>query len=335
MTTAVAKTPVLPGEKVDVDAFLDPENPQSWSRQMVSLLRAGHYREGYEILADHMPFVENMLRPYAECLAGRRNAWTKLHATTARHLDHRQPQRILDLGCSIGCHAMELARKGHQTWGIDVLPVMIERGRALAESLGLSRRVHLIEGDVRVLDRYFESDFFDAVVACDIFEHLDDKALRQVLAGLRQVVRPGGTIVIQTSPARHYYWFDPKRWKLLAFLVPFAWLPDRLFSAYVHGLERWIFRSRRFNHKRFYRHEYGHINCLTHDELRRFLIDANFENVRTFAEHTHPGAKDEGCMRAKWTRWLFGRKSVACRNVYGIATVPAPKRVGRTGGSDV
>jgi len=28
-------------------------------------------------------------------------------------------------------------------------------------------------------------------------------------------------------------------------------------------------------------------------------------------------------MRVRWTRRLFGRKSIACRNVYGIATIPA------------
>jgi len=322
VTMAFAKSQALPDEKVDIEAFIDAENPESWSRQMVSLLRGGHYREGYEVLASHVPFVENMLRPYAECLAGRENAWTKLHAAMARHLDHSRPLRILDLGCAIGCHAIELARQGHQTWGIDVLPAMIERGRELAASLGLSQRVHLIEGDVRVLDRYFKSEFFDAVVACDIFEHLEDGALRQLLAGLRQVVRPGGTIVIQTSPARYYYWFEPTRRKLLALLVPLAWLPDRLFSAYVHWLEHWPFRARRCDHEHFYRQEHGHINCLDHLDLRRLLVEANLENVHTFAEHTHPGTKDEGCMRARWTRRLFGRKSVACRNVYGIATIP-------------
>jgi len=91
VTMAFAKSQALPDEKVDIEAFIDAENPESWSRQMVSLLRGGHYREGYEVLASHVPFVENMLRPYAECLAGRENAWTKLHAAMARHLDPAMP----------------------------------------------------------------------------------------------------------------------------------------------------------------------------------------------------------------------------------------------------
>lgn len=326
MTTAEATTFDTANERVDLDRFIDPERPESWSRQMVSLLQAGHYREGYEVLARHMPFVENMLRPYAECLAGKDNAWTKLHRAMAGYLDHSRPLRVLDLGCAIGCHAIELARRGHETWGIDVLPAMIQRGQELADSLDLSQRVHLLEGDVRRLERYFPSGFFDAVVACDILEHLDDEAIRRMFTGLLRVMKPRGTLVIQTSPTRHYYWFEPTRWKLLALLAPMAWLPDRAFTAYVNALERWPLRRNRKEHVRFFLHEYGHINCMDHVHLRRLLLEAGFEHVRAYAEHTHPGVKDEGCMRAAWTRRLFGRKSAAARNVYGIAKVPMNRR---------
>jgi len=42
----------------------------------------------------------------------------------------------------------------------------------------------------------------------------------------------------------------------------------------------------------------------------------------TYAVHAHPGQKDEGCMRTWWSWALFGGKSAACRNVFGIATNP-------------
>jgi len=320
--TTAAQTQILPDGQVDIEAFIDPERPQSWSRQMVSLLRAGHYRESYEVLASHVPFVENMVRPYAEHLAGKENHWSKSFEQVKQYVGSDKPQRILDLGCAIGSVAIELARLGHETWGLDVLPSMIARGQELVASLGLSGRTHLVAADVRDLPQLFEEGFFDTVVTRDLFEHLDDASLMQTLDGIKRVIRPGGKLIIETSPSRCYYWFEPTRWKLLALLVPMAWLPDRLFSAYVHGLERWLFDSRRYDHKLFYRHETGHINCLDYLDLRRLLVKANLDNVQTFAEHTHLGFKDEGCVRAKWTRWLFGRKSIACRNVYGVATIP-------------
>ncbi len=309
-------------ERIDVEAFIDPEKPLSWSRQMVALLRAGHYREGYEILAKKMPFVDSQMRPLAERLAGKQNYWTMTTAWIKRFLDTGQPLRILDVGCGVGCQAIEFAMEGHRTWGMDILPAMIERGNELIESLELGDRANLQVGDIRRLDSYYDASFFDAAIACDIFEHLDDKALLEVLHGLRRVMRPGGTLVVQTSPGLYYYWFEPDRKKLLAMLVPLVWLPDRGFTAYVRWLDRWYIRRLRREPVGFYRQEYGHINCMDPIHLRDLLQKAGWHNVRTFAIHAHRGFKDEGCLKARWTEWLFAHKSVACRNVFGIATVP-------------
>jgi SAM-dependent methyltransferase len=313
---------ILPAARqaeVEIEAYVDADHPQSWSRQMVALLRDGHYREAYEILDRNMPFVDNQLRPYAEALAGHENHWTLTHKWIDRFISNQSPQRILDLGCAVGCHAIEFARKGHMTCGIDVLPQMIDRGRNLVESLGLADRCRLIAGDVRQLDRYFPPHSFDAAVSCDTFEHLEDGAILQTLEVLKTLLRPGGRIIVQTSPGRHYYWFEPGRGKLLAMLAPMAWLPDRAFTAYVRWLERWPLHHLRREHVRFYRHEYGHINCMDPVHLRGLLEQAGLSEVCTFAIHAHPGHKDEGCLKSPWLRRLFGRKSIACRNVFGVA----------------
>lgn len=318
MTALLADSP----NTVDPKDFVDPDNPQSWSKQMVALLDAGHYKEAYSFLATKVPYIENQLRYFAESLAGAENHWTKTHDWMARFIDDAVPQRILDVGCAVGCHAIQFARRGHQTWGVDILPQMIARGTELAESLGLSKRVNLVEGDIRRLPEYFENGFFDSAVACNIFEHLDDEALMDVLRGLRRVVKPGGKIVIETSPGRHYYWFEPDRRKLLCLLAPLAWLPDRLFTRYVLWLDRTYIRKIRREPEAFYRHEAAHINCMYHEHLGDLMRRAELAEVKTFAVHAHPGMKDEGCLRAAWTRRLFGSKSIACRNVFGIAVAP-------------
>lgn len=321
--TVVLEQPRSETNPVDPAEFVDAAHPRSWSRQVGALLGAGHYREAYEVLAEKVPYIENQLRPYAERLAGHENHWTLTHDCIARFIDDGRPRRILDVGCATGCHAIEFARSGHETWGIDILDGMIAKGRELAESLGLAARVHLEQGDIRHLGERFESGFFDAAVACDIFEHLDDAALAEVLRGLRRVVRAGGTVVIQTSPGRYYYWFEPDRRKLLALLVPLAWLPDRLLTGYVRALDRWYVQGLRHEPPAFYRHEPGHINCMDPVHLAGLLRRAGLANVRTFAVHAHAGYKDEGCLRAPWTRRLFGRRSIAARNVFGIAQIPA------------
>lgn len=319
-----------PGQTaVDPEAFVDADHPRSWSRQMNALANAGHYREAYALILEKCPYVENQLRYVARAIAGEQNQWSLLHARLGQLLDDGRPQRILDVGCSVGGHAIQFAREGHQTWGMDLLPDMIRRGREFAETLGLAQRVHLLEGDIRVLDAHFEPAFFDAAVACDIFEHLTDADLAKVLHSLKQIVRPGGKIVIQTSPGRYYYWFEPHRKRLLALLAPLAWLPDRFFSAYVRCLDRCLMQGIRGEPPSFYAHEPGHINCMDPIHLHAVLARAGLEHIRTFGTHAHPGFKDEGCRRAAWTRRLFGRKSIASRNVFGVAVVPTSRTEGR------
>lgn len=320
--TVATMNPNTESASVDIEQFRDPANPQSWSKQMVSLIKAGHYREGYEILSEHMPFVESQLRPLAERLAGKENYWTQTTAWIKRLLDTSRPMKLLDVGCGVGCQAIEFAMDGHQTWGIDILPAMIERGREVADSLKLSQRTTLVTGDIRKMEDSFETGFFDAAVACDIFEHLDDPSLMEVLHSMKKVLRPGGTVVIQTSPGLYYYWFEPDRKKLLALLAPIAWLPDRAFTAYVRWLDRWYIRKLRREPVSFYRHEYGHINCMDHTHLGKLMRDAGLVDIKTFAVNAHPGFKDEGCLRTEWTKKLFSKKSVACRNVFGVARIP-------------
>ena len=194
---------IRPEAPVDIGAFADAEHPGSWSRQVAALLAAGHYREAYDVISVHVPYIENQLRYFAESLTGVENHWSRTHDWMARFIDDTRPQRILDVGCAVGCHAIAFGRKGHQAWGVDILPAMIARGREMVESLGLAQRVHLVEGDIRKLDTCFEPEFFDSAVACNIFEHLDDEALLDVLRGLQQVVRPGGRLVIETSPGKY------------------------------------------------------------------------------------------------------------------------------------
>lgn len=47
-------------------------------------------------------------------------------------------QRILDMGCGTGRHALELARRGYQVVGVDLSDGMLAQGRAIADAEGLA-----------------------------------------------------------------------------------------------------------------------------------------------------------------------------------------------------
>src|SRR5512140_3350123 len=68
-------------------------------------------------------------------------------------LDGRE--RILDLACGFGRHALELARRGHPVVGVDITPEFVEDARAAARAEGLP--VEFVLGNV--LDVASRSEF--------------------------------------------------------------------------------------------------------------------------------------------------------------------------------
>jgi SAM-dependent methyltransferase/GNAT superfamily N-acetyltransferase len=66
---------------------------------------------------------------------------------------------ILDAGCGVGRHAIELAKRGYRVVGVDFVGSLVERARATAQAEGCAERADFIEVDCRSLDlgRHFDA----------------------------------------------------------------------------------------------------------------------------------------------------------------------------------
>jgi SAM-dependent methyltransferase len=92
-------------------------------------------------------------------------------------------KRVLDLGCRSGAltrHFLE----GNEVVGLDVDPVAL----AKAEALGIQPVLANVEEPLS-----FDDASFDAVVAGELFEHLQFPDV--LVAEIRRVLRPGGVLV--------------------------------------------------------------------------------------------------------------------------------------------
>jgi 2-polyprenyl-3-methyl-5-hydroxy-6-metoxy-1,4-benzoquinol methylase len=113
-------------------------------------------------------------------------------------------KRILDVGCGRGELVLQSAMRGAEAWGIDYAQAAVDIAeRALGDvEPDLRARTHLARMDVKALE--FGDGFFDVVFMMDVVEHLYPHELSRAFAELHRTIRPGGLLVLHTSPNKAF-----------------------------------------------------------------------------------------------------------------------------------
>ncbi|MGW1029389.1 L-histidine N(alpha)-methyltransferase [Streptomyces sp. NPDC002577] len=102
--------------------------------------------------------------------------------------------RVLEAGCGTGAQTVHLVAGSPDAHfvALDVSETSLEQARARLADRAPWARVDWVRTDLH--DLPFEDAEFDHVFVCFVLEHLPDP--RRALAGLRRVLRPGGTITV-------------------------------------------------------------------------------------------------------------------------------------------
>lgn len=111
-----------------------------------------------------------------------------LHAGTA----YPAGSRVLEVGCGVGAQTVHLVTgsPGADLVAVDVSHDSLTQARARVSAQAPEARVRWHRADL--FDLPFADAVFDHLFVCFVLEHLPDPRL--ALAGLRRVLRPGGTI---------------------------------------------------------------------------------------------------------------------------------------------
>ena len=167
---------------------------------------------------DTDPLTEDRVRMFLRYSAGRRGA-------------------LLDAGCGGGRSMALLAEAGYQVTGIDISLGAL--GKARAHSRAASVVAGVIDSSLP-----FADGSFDAVLSCEVIEHLLD--VTRSLAEMNRVLRPGGRLFLST---------------------PYHGLVKNLVLA-VHGFEK------------HFDPDGGHIRFFTPKSLRQLLERSGFKVER-------------------------------------------------------
>lgn len=174
--------------------------------------------------------------------------------------------RIIDFGCGAGLDAINLARAGAVVTGVDIDPDLVEIAQTRAKEEGVQARF-LTVGD---RDGWYRSAQFDALVAIDVLEHLEEPI--HLIRDCWYLLRLGGIAIFST----------PNRWALPNVIADPHWrlfgvtlLPRFLAQVYVTQMRRVL-------------REYDMTNFIGLPALRAMMLDQGFvllhDNIIDMAE---------------------------------------------------
>jgi len=123
----------------------------------------------------------------------------------------RPGDRILDLCCGQGRHAVPLARAGYRVAGLDHSAYLLDQARQRAAQVGAG--VQWVQGDMRCLPW---GERFDACLNLfTAFGYFDDEEdNQQVLHEVCRILKPGGKLLLDLSNRDYYLlrWL-PRSWQ--------------------------------------------------------------------------------------------------------------------------
>lgn len=111
-------------------------------------------------------------------------------------------ERLLDVGCGRGEIVVGGVSSGAIAVGVDYAPAAVRLAQSVLESLPVALRPRAAVAQMDATAFAFRSVSFDALFMLDLVEHLYPQQLAKALAEAHRVLRPGGRLILHTSPNR-------------------------------------------------------------------------------------------------------------------------------------
>ena len=126
----------------------------------------------------------------------------KISEMFAREEGGREPPygRALDIGTGSGIWGIELAKRGWEVTGIDIVDKALARGQERAREANIDMR--FIQADVTALEQAGIDDSFRLVLDTGTFHDFNDAQRKAMGRGITAVASPEATVLLLVWPKR-------------------------------------------------------------------------------------------------------------------------------------
>jgi SAM-dependent methyltransferase len=116
-----------------------------------------------------------------------------------RRLGLRPGATLLDVGCGLGLHVLELASRGYLGVGLDLSLPMLSRASEEAQSRSL--RVNFLHSDMREMS--FDGAFDAVLCMGTTLGYFDEETNRRIVERLYRALKPGGVLLLDLVNRDH------------------------------------------------------------------------------------------------------------------------------------
>jgi len=220
---------------------------------------------------------------------------------------------VADIGCSIGTFAIEFAKSGYHSYGIDFDLSALEIARQLSKEEHTA--VEFIHDDVANWHG-LSLPKIDIAICFDIFEHLHDDQLGALLVTLKNQLSEKGMLIFHTFPTEYDYLFYSTPWYIRLPLYLTKRLSEGKFNCFVkiYGLCCDILRlvKNGRTHKESIQNN-KHCNPLSLKRLEDIFVRSGYQIQTIQTAQLYP-------FKGKIQK-TFLHQPISHRNLFGVATI--------------